>query len=404
MFHINENYQKMPGSYLFAEIGRKVKEFSATNPEKEVIRLGIGDVTLPLVPAVVKEMSQAALDMGTPEGFKGYPDYEGYEFLRRAIKENDFDPRQVQVGLDEIFVNDGAKSDSADLGEIFSQDCKVAVCDPVYPVYVNSHALAGRAGDYLPERGEWSNLIYMPCTEANGFVPDLPKETPDLIYLCYPNNPTGGTITREALQRWVDYALKNGACILYDAAYEAYITDPSIPHSIYECEGAKACAIELRSFSKNAGFTGVRLGYTVVPKELKCGNVSLNTLWMKHQEFTFNGVSYPVQRAGAAVYSPDGKEQTAAQVAYYLKNAKAIKEGLEAAGYTVYGAKDSPYAWLKVPAGMTSWQFFDRLLNEAAVVGTPGSGFGPHGEGFFRLTGFGTYKNTLAAIERIQRM
>lgn len=404
MTKINKNYLKLPGSYLFATIGKKVKEYTAANPEKKIIRLGIGDVSLPLAPAIVQEMSQASQELGAAETFHGYPDYEGYDFLRSVIVENDYKARGIDIGMDEIFVNDGAKCDSADLGDIFSLDCKVAVCDPVYPVYVDSNALAGRAGEFLTEKGCWSNLIYMPCTEMNGFVPEYPKETPDLIYLCFPNNPTGGTITKEQLQGWVDYAKKSGAVIIFDAAYEAYISGPELPHSIYECEGAKECAIEMRSFSKNAGFTGVRLGFTVVPKELKCDGVSLNTLWMKHQEIKFNGVSYVVQRAGAAVYTEEGKKQTSEQVAYYMKNAREIREGLKSCGYTVYGGENAPYVWLKTPERMTSWEFFDYLLENANVVGTPGSGFGPHGEGFFRLTGFGSYENTAAALERIRKI
>ena len=401
---INENYLKMPGSYLFATIGRKVKEYQAANPDAGIIRLGIGDVTLPLAPAIVEEMSRASLEMGTPEGFRGYPDYEGYEFLRSAIRDHDYVGRGLEVGLDEIFVNDGAKCDSADISDIFSRDCKVAVCDPVYPVYVSSNALAGRAGDYIEEKERWSGLIYLPCTEGNGFVPEFPAETPDLIYLCFPNNPTGGTITKEQLQGWVDYANRTDAVIIFDAAYEAYISDPSLPRSIYECEGARTCAIEMRSFSKNAGFTGVRLGFTIVPKDLVRDGVSLNKLWLSHQENKFNGVSYTIQRAGAAVYTPEGQRQTAEQVAYYMNNARTIRQGLTDAGYKVFGGENAPYVWLQVPAGMTSWEFFDQLLERANVVGTPGSGFGPMGEGYFRLTGFGTYENTLAALERIRKM
>ena len=404
MTRINENYQRLQGSYLFSTIAKKVAAYSEAHPEKELIRLGIGDVTLPLSQAVAKEMSQAALDMGTPEGFHGYPDYEGYEFLRTAIREHDYTGRGLDVGLDEIFVNDGAKCDSADISDIFSRDCRVAVCDPVYPVYVSSNALAGRAGDYIEAQERWSDLIYLPCTEDNGFVPDFPEEVPDIIYLCYPNNPTGGTITREQLQAWVDYANEKGSVIIFDAAYEAYICEPGVPRSIYECEGARTCAIEMRSFSKNAGFTGVRLGFTIVPKDLVRDGVSLNTLWLSHQENKFNGVSYPVQRAGAAVYSPEGRKQTAAQVAYYMNNAKIIREGLEAAGYKVFGGKNAPYIWLQVPKGMTSWDFFDRLLADANVVGTPGSGFGPSGEEYFRLTAFGTHEDTAEAVERFRKV
>lgn len=402
MYQLNENYAKMPGSYLFATIGRKVKAYQQAHPERSIIRLGIGDVTQPLAPAVVAAMKKAAEEMGHTETFKGYPDYEGFAFLREAIVAGDYKSRGIDIGIDEIFVNDGAKCDSADLGDIFSLQNKVAVCDPVYPVYVDSNALAGRAGDWLPEAGKWSNLIYMPCTAANGFAPEFPKENPDIIYLCFPNNPTGATVTKDRLQEWVDYARKIGAVIIFDAAYEAYIAEENVPHTIYECEGAKECAIEMRSFSKNAGFTGVRLGFTVVPKELMCDGVSVNQTWLKHQETKFNGVSYVIQSAGAAVYTPEGREQTRAQVAYYMNNAKVIREGLSAAGYTVSGGINAPYIWLKTPDQMTSWQFFDHLLTQANVVGTPGSGFGPHGEGYLRLTAFGSYENTLAAIERIR--
>ncbi|MCD8124357.1 MAG: LL-diaminopimelate aminotransferase [Lachnospiraceae bacterium] len=404
MFQVNENYAKLPGSYLFATIGRKVKAYQEAHPEKTIIRLGIGDVTQPLAPAIVTAMQEAAGEMGQAETFHGYPDYEGFAFLREAIVAGDYRARGVDIGMDEIFVNDGAKCDSADLGDIFSLKNKVAVCDPVYPVYVDSNALVGRSGDWLSEEGRWSNLIYMPCTAENGFSPEFPQEQPDMIYLCFPNNPTGATVTKARLQEWVDYARKIGAVIIYDAAYEAYISEPDVPHTIYECEGARECAIEMRSFSKNAGFTGVRLGFTVVPRDLKCGDVSLNQLWLKHQEIKFNGVSYVIQRAGAAVYSPEGRAQTQEQVAYYMNNARVIREGLSAAGYTVSGGVNAPYIWLRTPKGMSSWEFFDYLLETANVVGTPGSGFGPHGEGYLRLTAFGSYENTLAAIERIKKL
>ena len=305
---------------------------------------------------------------------------------------------------DEIFVSDGAKSDSANIQEIFAAESRIAVCDPVYPVYVDSNAMAGRTGTYDKETERWSNVIYMPCTAENGFVPEFPEETPDLIYLCLPNNPTGTTFTKSKLQEWVDYANRVGAVILYDGAYEAYISEPDVAHSIYECSGAKTCAIELKSFSKNAGFTGVRLGYAVVPKELKCGDVSLRNMWARRHGTKFNGAPYIVQRAGEAVYSREGKAQLKEQVAYYMKNAAAIKEGLKKSGYTVFGGVNAPYIWLKTPSGTTSWEFFDRLLENANVVGTPGAGFGPSGEGYFRLTAFGSYENTLAALERIQKM
>lgn len=404
MFKINENYLKLPGSYLFSDIGKKVKEFTEANPDKKIIRLGIGDVTLPLVPAVIEALHKATDEMAVKETFKGYAPDLGYEFLRSAIAENDFKRRGVDIAVDEIFISDGAKSDSGNIGDIFDADNKIAVCDPVYPVYVDTNAMEGRAGNYLPGQGKWSNVIYMPCTKETNFAPELPKEEPDIIYLCFPNNPTGAAVNKTELQKWVDYANKTGAVIIYDAAYEAYISEEDVPHSIYECEGAKTCAIEIRSFSKNAGFTGTRLGFTVIPKELKCGGVTLNSLWARRQGTKFNGAPYIIQAAGAAVYTEEGKRQTKKQIAYYMKNAKVIREGLTAAGYNVSGGVNAPYIWLETPKNMTSWQFFDYLLKEANVVGTPGSGFGPGGEGYFRLTAFGTYENTLEAIERIKKL
>lgn len=404
MFKVNDNYLKLPGSYLFSTIGKKVKEFEAANPDKRIIRLGIGDVTLPLAPAVIKALHGAVDEMADEATFKGYAPDLGYEFLRSAIAENDFRARGADISEDEIFVSDGAKSDSANIQEIFSVDNRIAVCDPVYPVYVDSNVMAGRTGTYDKATEKWSEVIYMPCTAQTGFAPLLPKEEPDLIYLCFPNNPTGSAVSKEQLQEWVDYANKIGAVIIYDAAYEAYISEERIVHTIYECEGAKTCAIELRSFSKNAGFTGTRLGFTVVPKELKRGDVSLNALWARRHGTKFNGAPYIIQRAGEAVYSEEGKRQTAEQVAYYMNNARVIREGLEAAGYTVSGGINAPYIWLKTPDMMTSWEFFDYLLNEANVVGTPGSGFGPSGEGYFRLTAFGKYENTIEAVDRIKRL
>ena len=404
MYKINENYLKLPGSYLFSTIGKKVNEFTAANPEKKIIRLGIGDVTLPLAPAVIDRMHKAVDEMSSPETFKGYAPDLGYEFLREAIAVNDFKTRGVDIALDEIFISDGAKSDSGNIGDIFDIDNKIAVCDPVYPVYVDTNAMSGRTGEYLPELGKWSNVIYMPCTAETNFAPELPKERPDIIYLCFPNNPTGSTINKDELQKWVDYALKVGAIIIYDAAYEAYISEEDVPHTIYECEGAKACAIELRSFSKNAGFTGTRLGFTVIPKELKCGDVTLNSLWARRHGTKFNGAPYIIQAAGAAVYTEEGKKQTQEQIAYYMNNAKVIRDGLASAGYTVSGGVNAPYIWLKTPEKMTSWDFFDYLLQDANVVGTPGSGFGPSGEGYFRLTAFGSYENTVEAIERIKKL
>ena len=404
MFRVNENYQKLPGSYLFSTIGKKVAAFQEANPQKQVIRLGIGDVTQPIAPVIVDAMRGAVEEMGNAATFRGYAPDLGYDFLRNAIAKNDYQDRGCDVSADEIFVSDGAKSDSGNIQEIFAADNKIAVCDPVYPVYVDSNVMAGRTGTYDAATGMWSNVIYMPCTRENGFVPEFPKEVPDMIYLCFPNNPTGTTITKDQLQQWVDYANKNGSVIIYDAAYEAYITEENVAHSIYECEGARTCAIELKSFSKNAGFTGVRLGYTVVPKDLKCGDVSLHSMWARRHGTKFNGAPYIQQRAGEAVYSPEGKAQLQTQIAYYMRNAGAIKEGLKAAGYEVYGGVNAPYIWLKTPEHMTSWEFFDYLLEKANVVGTPGSGFGPSGEGYFRLTAFGSYENTLAALERIRQL
>ena len=404
MFKINENYLKLRGSYLFSTIAKKVAAYQEAHPDKELIRLGIGDVTLPLAPAVIDSLHKAVDEMASAETFHGYAPDLGYEFLRKAIADNDYKARGVEIALDEIFVSDGAKSDSGNIGDIFSQDNKIAVCDPVYPVYVDTNVMAGRTGTFLEDEEKWSNVIYMPCTAENNFVPELPKETPDIIYLCYPNNPTGSTITKAQLQEWVDYANKVKAVIIYDAAYEAYISEEDVPHTIYECEGAKTCAIELRSFSKNAGFTGTRLGFTVIPKELKQGDVMLNSLWARRHGTKFNGAPYIIQRAGEAVYSEAGKKQIAEQVAYYMNNAKTIREGLSEAGYKVSGGVNAPYVWLQVPEGMTSWEFFDYLLENANVVGTPGSGFGPSGEGYFRLTGFGTYENTVKAIERIKAL
>ena len=404
MFQINENYQKLPGSYLFSTIAKKVAAFTEANPGKDIIRLGIGDVTQPLAPAVIEAMHKAVDEMGKAETFHGYAPDLGYDFLRNAIVENDYKSRGCDISADEIFVSDGAKSDSANIQEIFGPKNRIAVCDPVYPVYVDSNVMSGRTGVYDAESETWSDVIYMPCTMENGFVPEFPKETPDMIYLCLPNNPTGTTITKAQLQEWVDYANKSGAVIIYDGAYEAYISETDVAHSIYECQGARTCAIELKSFSKNAGFTGVRLGYAVVPKDLKCGDVSLHGMWARRHGTKFNGAPYIVQRAGEATYSPQGKAQLKEQVAYYMKNASTIKSGLQEAGYTVFGGVNAPYIWLKTPDKMTSWEFFDYLLHNANVVGTPGSGFGPSGEGYFRLTAFGSYENTLAALERIRKL
>ena len=404
MWNLNENYLKLPGSYLFSTIGKKVNAYAEANPDKNIIRLGIGDVTLPLAPAVIKALHKAVDEMAVKETFRGYAPDLGYDFLRNAIAREDYSSRGIEVSADEIFVSDGAKCDCSNIQEIFSNDCRVAVCDPVYPVYVDSNVMAGRAGDWDEAASVFTNVIYMPCTAENNFVPELPKETPDIIYLCYPNNPTGTTLTKEQLQVWVDYANKVGAVIIFDSAYEAYISEDDVPHSIYECEGARNCAIELRSFSKNAGFTGLRLGFTVIPKDIKKGDVMLHSLWARRHGTKYNGAPYIVQRAGEACYSAEGKAELKEQVAYYMKNAGYIYNGLKNAGYTVFGGVNAPYVWLKTPDNMSSWDFFDRLLNEAGVVGTPGSGFGPSGEGYFRLTGFGTYENTVKAIERIQKL
>ena len=404
MFKVNEDYLKLPGSYLFSTIGKKVAAYSAANPDKSIIRLGIGDVTQPLAPAIIDALHGAVDEMAHAETFHGYAPDPGYEFLRTAMAKNDYQDRGCDIKADEIFISDGAKGDSGNIQEIFAKDNKIAVCDPVYPVYVDTNVMAGRTGTYDPKTETWSDVIYMPCTKETNFAPELPKETPDIIYLCFPNNPTGSTITKDQLQEWVDYANKVGAVIIYDAAYEAYISEDNVPHTIYECEGARTCAIELRSFSKNAGFTGVRLGATVIPKDIKQGDVMLHSLWARRHGTKYNGAPYIVQKAGEAVYSEAGKVQLKEQVAYYMNNAKVIYEGLKSAGYNVSGGVNAPYIWLQTPDKMTSWEFFDYLLENANVVGTPGSGFGPSGEGYFRLTAFGSYENTVAAIERIKAL
>ncbi len=401
MVRINQNFLKLPGGYLFPEIGRRVRAFSAQNPPKPLIRLGIGDVTQPLAPAVVEAMVKASKEMGEKETFRGYCEETccAYDFLRFAIRDS-YGEREVDIADDEIFVSDGAKSDCGSIGDIFSVDNVVAVCDPVYPVYVDTNAMSGRAGEYDGEK--WTRLIYLPCTEENSFFPDLPAgPAPDLIYLCSPNNPTGAAATKEQLKVWVDYANANGSVILFDSAYEAFISQSGIPHSIFEVEGAKTCAIEFRSFSKSAGFTGTRCAYTVIPKELEREGVSLNALWSRRQGTKFNGVPYVVQRAAQAVFTPEGKAQTRAAIDYYLNNAKVIKEGLTAAGLTVYGGVNAPYLWVKTPNGMPSWDFFDLLLKKACVVTTPGAGFGPSGEGYIRVTAFGDADATVEAVERI---
>ena len=401
MARINANYGKLPGSYLFSEVGRRVREYKAAHPEAEVISLGIGDVTLPIAPAVIGALHRAVDEMGSAESFHGYAPDLGYPFLREKIAEKDYMERGCGISPDEIFVSDGAKCDCGNIQEIFGTDNTIAVLDPVYPVYVDSNVMAGRTGDYDREKDRYDGVIYLPCTKENGFVPELPKEVPDLIYLCFPNNPTGSVMTKAELQKWVDYANSHGSVILFDAAYEAYISEPGVPHSIYECEGAENCAIEFRSFSKTAGFTGLRLGFTVIPKELKAGGEALWPLWARRHGTKYNGAPYIIQRAGEAVYSPEGQLQVKEQAAYYMENAGIILEGLRQAGYEASGGVNAPYIWLRTPGNMTSWEFFDRLLAEANVVGTPGSGFGPGGEHYFRLTAFGTRENTIKAVKRI---
>ncbi len=404
MTQINENYLKLHGSYLFSEIGRRVRAYEAAHPGADIIRLGIGDVTRPLAPAVIGALHAAVDEMGRQETFRGYAPDLGYAFLREAIAANDYAARGCDISPEEIFVSDGAKCDCGNIQEIFGIGNRIAVCDPVYPVYVDSNVMAGRTGEYDEESGRYGGVIYLPCTEENGFVPELPAERPDMIYLCFPNNPTGAVMTREQLQAWVDYANGNEAVILFDAAYEAYISDPQIPHSIYECRGAKSCAIEFRSFSKTAGFTGLRLGFTVIPRELRAGGNDLWSLWARRHGTMYNGAPYIVQRAGEAVYSEAGRSQVREQIAYYMDNAAYIRTGLAQAGYKAFGGVNAPYIWLRVPDGMNGWDLFDRFLAEANVVGTPGSGFGPNGAHYLRLTAFGDRDRTIEAVGRIGRM
>jgi len=404
MLKINEDYLKLRGSYLFSEIAHRVNDYASQNPDKKIIRLGIGDVTQPIAPAMIEALHKAVDEMSLASSFRGYAPDLGYEFLRNKIAENDFNKRGCDIKPDEIFVSDGAKCDCGNIQELFDKDNLIAVCDPVYPVYVDSNVMAGRTGDFNETLGQWTNVYYMPCDETNDFVPDIPEKEVDIIYLCFPNNPSGAAITKSRLQDWVDYANKVGAVIIYDAAYEAYISEDDIPHSIYECQGAKTCAIEIRSFSKNAGFTGLRLGYTVIPKELKRGEGSLNAMWARRHGTKYNGAPYIIQKAGEAVYSEEGKTQIKEQIAYYMKNAGYALTNLKDMGFTVYGGVNSPYVWLKTPNQMGSWDFFDALLTKAQVVGTPGVGFGPHGEGYFRLTAFGQYENTVEAMDRIRKI
>lgn len=402
MAKINENYEKLPGSYLFAEIARRTAAFQDANPDAKIIKLGIGDVTQPLVPAVVQAMHEAVDEQTASASFKGYGPEQGYAFLRDAIVEADFKARGVQLSADEVFISDGAKSDCGNIGDIFAVDNKVAVCDPVYPVYVDSNAMAGRAGEYDADAEAWTDIHYMPTTAENGFCPAIPDVAVDIIYLCSPNNPTGTVLTKDQLKAWVDHANETDAVIMFDAAYERFITEEDIPHSIYEVEGAKTCAIEFHSFSKTAGFTGMRCGYTVVPHELVRQGQSLNAMWNRRQTTKFNGASYIIQKGAAAIYTPEGARQVEEVIAGYLANAKVIRDGLEACGLEVYGAQNSPYVWCKTPEGMGSWDFFNELLEKAHVITTPGAGFGPAGEGYIRLTGFGDPDQTKEAVKRIQ--
>mgnify|MGYP005959407947 FL=1 len=409
MIKINENFLELQESYLFATIAQKVAKYSKENPDKKIIKLGIGDVTRPIPEVVLQAIHKATDEQASSETFRGYGPEQGYEFLREKIKEYDYKSRNVDIDIDEIFVSDGAKCDCGNIVDILAQDNKVAITDPVYPVYLDTNVMSERSGKYDKETGKYENIVYIPATSENNFVPELPKEKVDIIYLCYPNNPTGTTLTKEQLETWVKYAKENKALILFDAAYEAFITDENVPHSIYEIKGAKEVAIEFRSYSKTAGFTGMRCAFIVVPKELKGftksgEEVSINKLWNRRHCTKFNGVSYIVQRAAEAVYTEEGRKQIKENIDYYKENARIIKQGLEEAGYTVYGGVNSPYVWLQLPDGMKSWDFFDKLLTEANVVGTPGVGFGPSGEGYFRLTGFGTKENTKEAIRRIKEM
>ncbi|MDD2797967.1 MAG: LL-diaminopimelate aminotransferase [Bacteroidales bacterium] len=403
---VNENFLKLPGNYLFSDIAKKVNAFKVIHPEAKLIRLGIGDVTRPLAPAVTQALHAAVEEMGNEETFRGYGPEQGYRFLIDAIIKNDYEPLGVKLDPDEVFVSDGAKSDTGNIGDILRRDNRVAVTDPVYPVYVDTNVMGGRAGE-LGEDGCWNNIVYIPCNAENNFIPQLPEKRVDMIYLCYPNNPTGTVLTKKELKKWVDYALENEVLILFDAAYEAFIQEDDVPHSIYEIKGAKQCAIEFRSFSKTAGFTGLRCGFTVVPKELigrtaDGQKVAINPIWNRRQTTKFNGTAYIIQKAAEAIYSPQGKIQVRETINFYMENAKIIREGLAETGLQLFGGVNAPYVWLKTPNDISSWKFFDRLLYECHVVGTPGVGFGPSGEGYFRLTAFGNRMNTQEAVERIK--
>ena len=404
---INENFLKLPGNYLFSDIAKKVNTYKVTHPKEKIIRLGIGDVTQPLAPAIIEAMHKAVDEMAVQETFRGYGPEQGYSFLIETIIKNDYASRGITLDANEIFISDGAKSDTGNIGDILRHDNSVGVTDPVYPVYIDSNVMSGRTGN-IESGGKWSNVVYIPCLAENDFIPELPSRRVDILYLCYPNNPTGTTLTKDELKRWVNYALANDTLILFDAAYEAYIQDPDIPHSIYEIKGAKKVAIEFRSFSKTAGFTGMRCGYTVVPKELngftlEGERVQLNKLWNRRQCTKFNGTNYITQRAAEAVYSPEGKEQVKEIINYYMTNARIMKEGLQQCGLKVFGGDNAPYLWIKTPNGLSSWKFFEKMLYEVSIVGTPGVGFGPSGEGYLRLTAFGDRDNTLEAMARLKK-
>ena len=404
MAEVNANYAKLPGSYLFSEIARRTAAFAAAHPDAKLIKMGIGDVTRPLAPVVIEAMHAAVDDLSRVETFAGYGPEQGYDFLREPIAEQDFAARGADIAPDEIFISDGAKSDCGNIGDLLGLDNRIAVCDPVYPVYVDTNAMAGRAGDWDEATQSWTNIHYMPTTAENGFSPAIPDEVVDVIYLCSPNNPTGTVLNADQLRAWVDYANEHESIIMFDAAYERFIVQDDIPHSIYEIPGAKTCAIEFRSFSKTAGFTGARCGYTVVPHDLQRGGMSLNAMWNRRQTTKFNGASYVIQRGAAAVYTPEGERQIQETLDYYRRNAAVIKEALTAAGYDVYGAVNSPYAWVKTPDGMGSWDFFTLLLEKAGVITTPGAGFGPAGEGYIRFTAFGDADATREAMERVKAL
>lgn len=405
MATVNENFLKLSQNYLFSDIAKKVSRYVAEHPEADIIRLGIGDVTRPLAPAVIEAMHKAVDEMACKETFRGYGPEQGYGFLQKAIIDNDLAPRGVTFDPDEIFISDGAKSDTGNIGDILAKDNVICVTDPIYPVYIDSNVMAGRAGELIG--GMWSDIVYLPCNDGNNFVPELPAKHVDVVYLCYPNNPTGTVISRSELKKWVDYALANDVLIMYDAAYEAYIQDEDIPHSIYEIEGAKKCAIEFHSYSKTAGFTGVRCGYTIIPKELMAVSaggekVSLNHLWNRRQCTKFNGTSYITQRGAEAIYTEEGKKQIKETIAYYMENARIMREAFTELGMKFFGGKNAPYIWLKTPGNMTSWEFFDEMLHKINVVGTPGVGFGPSGEGFFRFTAFGSKEDCTEAMRRLK--